>query len=187
MLSCLSQPQNTHCTYLGLFSHREHRPLRKAVFCAIFVISFQMHHIYFISNSRSCHQVFLDWHLFLFLWEFHVTDCLVMLDVGLLMSDQSTSIFLISFFTGSCLVLYQRMLFITLLNHFKLIILHRQHFTKVCIFFSICCVMRHVSELYSNTDLTLEFNILFGSWLSRLLLILLPRYVTQPVSSNWFC
>ena len=39
-------------------------------------------------------------------------------------------------------------------------ILRRHLFTNVCILFTVCLVILHVSELYNRTDLTLELNIL---------------------------
>ena len=94
-------------------------------------------------------------------------------------------------------------------------ILRRHLFTNVCILFTVCLVILHVSELYNRTDLTLELNILIvvfslicfdfqillrmrkatrAFWIRALLnssvppvlLILLPRYVKQSVSSSGF-
>ena len=94
-------------------------------------------------------------------------------------------------------------------------ILRRHLFTNVCILFTVCLVILHVSELYNRTDLTLELNILIlvfslisfyfqillsmrkatRAFLIRalvyssvppILLILLPRYVKHYVSSSGF-
>ena len=94
-------------------------------------------------------------------------------------------------------------------------VLRRHLFTNVCILFTVCLVILHVSELYNRTDLTLELNILIlvfslisfdfqillsmrkatrAFWIRALvsssvphvLLILLPRYVKQSVSSSGF-
>ena len=107
------------------------------------------------------------------------------------------------------------MLLLTLSNHFTFMILRRHLFTNVCILFTVCLVIIHVSELYNRTDLTLELNILIlvfslisfdfqillrmrkatrAFWIRALvsssvppvLLILLPRYVKQSVSSSGF-
>ena len=51
------------------------------------------------------------------------------------------------------------MLLLTLSDHFTFMILRRHLFTNVCILFTVCLVILHVSELYNITDLTLELNI----------------------------
>ena len=107
------------------------------------------------------------------------------------------------------------MLFLTLSDHFTFMILRRHLFTNVCILFTVCLVILHVSELYNGTDLTLELNILIlvcslisfdfqillsmreatrafwiralvSSSVPPLLLISLHRYVKQSVSSSGF-
>ena len=104
---------------------------------------------------------------------------------------------------------------VTDFDHFTFMILRRHLFTNVCILFTVCLVIIHVSELYNRTDLTLELNILIlvfslirfdfqillsmrkatrAFWIRALvsssvppvLLILLPRYVKQSVSSSGF-
>ena len=52
------------------------------------------------------------------------------------------------------------MLLLTLSDHFIFMLLRRHLFTNVCILFTVCLVILHVSELYNRTDLTLELNIL---------------------------
>ena len=92
-------------------------------------------------------------------------------------------------------------------------ILRRHLFTNVCILFTVCLVILHVSELYNRTDLKVELNILIlvfslisfdfqillsmrkatrAFWIRALvsssvppvLLILLPSYVKQSVYSS---
>ena len=106
------------------------------------------------------------------------------------------------------------MLLLTLSDHFTFMILRRHLFTNVCILFTVCLVILHVSELYDRTDLTLELNILIlvfslisfdfqillsmrkatrAFWIRALvsssvphvLLILLPRYLKQTASSGF--
>ena len=84
---------------------------------------------------------------------------------------------------------------------------------KVCILFSVYCVLRHVSDQYSTTALIFEWNILSlvlivirfalqmflnmmnatlafcilalaSSYVSPFLFIVLPRYVNESVSSS---
>ena len=60
---------------------------------------------------------------------------------------------------GNCLVTYQSVVLDTLSVHFRCNIL-RRHLLKVCIRFSVFCVLRHVSDPWSKTALTFELNIL---------------------------
>ena len=121
----------------------------------------------------------------------------------------------ISISTGTWFVLVHRVLLLTLSDHFTFMILRRHLFTNVCILFIVCLEILHVSELYNITDLTLELNILIlvfslisfdfqillsmrkatrafsiralvSSSVPPVLLILLPRYVKQSVSSSGF-
>ena len=126
-----------------------------------------------------------------------------------------TFISCISISTGSWLVLVHKVLLLTSSDLFTFMILRRHLLTNVCILFTVCLVILHVSELYNRTDLTLELNILIlvfslisfdfqillimrkatrAFWIRALvsssvppiLLILLPRYVKQSVSSSGF-
>ena len=180
-------------------------------------LSCQVYPIFFTSASMSRRQVLLGRPLFLFPWGFHVRACLVMLDGGFLSVRQIQRHFLrfISISTGSWLVLVHKVLLLTLSDHFTFIILRRHLFTNICILFTVCLVIIHVSELYNITDLTLELNIfmlvfslisfdfqillrmrkatralwiraLVSSSVPPVLLILLPRYVKQSVSASGF-
>ena len=51
-----------------------------------------------------------------------------------------------TFSKGSCLVIYQSIVLDTLSVHFRCKILHRHLLMKVCILFSVFCVLRHVSD-----------------------------------------
>ena len=68
-------------------------------------------------------------------------------------------LFFISFYMGSCLVIFQSVVLGTLSVHFRCRILRRYLLMKVCILFSNFCVLRHVSDQQSKTALTFELNI----------------------------
>ena len=65
-----------------------------------------------------------------------------------------------SFLLCACLVLFHRVVLLTLSDNITFIILRMHLLMKVCFLVSVCCVILHVSELYSNIDLTFELNIL---------------------------
>ena len=69
-------------------------------------------------------------------------------------------LFFITFSMGSCLVIFQSVVLDTLSVHFRCKILRGYLLMKVCILFSVFCVLRHVSDPYSKTALTFELNIL---------------------------
>ena len=108
----------------------------------------------------SRHQVFLGRPLFLFPWGFHVSVCLVMLDVGFLSvwPIQRHLLRFISIYIGSWLVLVHKVLLLTLSDHFKFMILRRHLFKNVCILFIVCLVILHVSELYNWTDAKIKYS-----------------------------
>ena len=103
------------------------------------------------------------------------------------------------------------MLLLTLSDHFTFMIPQRHLFTNVCTLFTVCLVSLHVSELYNTTDLNIlilvfslisfAFEILLrmrkatcalwiralvSSYVPLVLLVVLPRYVKQSVSSSGF-
>ena len=129
---------------------------------ALLAISCQVYPIFLASDSTSRRQVFLGRPLFLFPWGFHVRACLVMLVVGFLSVWPIQRHFLrfISISTGSWFVLVHKVMLLTLSDHFTFMILRRHLFTNVCILFTVCIVIIHVSQLYNRTDLTPELNIL---------------------------
>ena len=138
-------------TYLCLFARSEHRPSTKERHCflsvAIFSLSFQVYPISFVSFSVSLCQVFRGLPLLLFPGGFHVMACRV-IDSGGFLSVCPIHLhflFFISFSMGSCLVVFQSVVFGTLSVHFKCSILRRHLLMKVCIFFCVFCVVRHVS------------------------------------------
>ena len=55
-------------------------------------------------------------------------------------------LFFISFSIGSCLVIFQSVVLGTLSVHFRCRILRRHLLMKVCIIFSVFCVLCHVSD-----------------------------------------
>ena len=61
---------------------------------------------------------------------------------------------------GSCLVIFQSVVLDILSVHFRCRILRRHLLMKVCILFSVFCVLRHVSGAQSKTALTFGLNIL---------------------------
>ena len=61
---------------------------------------------------------------------------------------------------GSCLVHFQSVVLWTISDHFRCRILPRYLLMNVCICFSVFCVLRHVSDPYSNTALIFGLNIL---------------------------
>lgn len=69
-------------------------------------------------------------------------------------------LFFITFSMGSCLVIFQSVVLDTLSVHFRCRILRGYLLMKVCILFSVFCVLRHVSDPCSKTAFTFEFNIL---------------------------
>ena len=69
-------------------------------------------------------------------------------------------LFFISFTMGSCLVIFQSVVLGILSVHSRFSILRRHLLMKVCILFSVCCVLRHVSDPWSKTALIFELNIL---------------------------
>ena len=122
-------------------------------------------------------------------------------------------LFFISFSMAIYLVHFQRVVLETLYDHFKCKILRRHLLMKVCILFTVFCVLRHVSDRLSQTALTFELNILSivlilicfavrivlnmmnatlafcilaltSSFVPPCLLIVLPRYVNESVSAS---
>ena len=66
----------------------------------------------------------------------------------------------ISFSMGSCLVIFQSVLLDILSVHFRCKILRRHLLMKVCILFSVFCVLRDIPDPWSNMALAFELNIL---------------------------
>ena len=68
--------------------------------------------------------------------------------------------FFISFSMGIYLVHFHCVVLDTLHNHFRCKMLLRHLLMKVCILFSVFCVLRHISDPWTKTALRFESNIL---------------------------
>ena len=124
---------------------------------AIFSISLLVYPISFVSFSVSLCQVFRGLPLRLFPGGFHVMVFGGFLSVCPI---HLHFLFFISFSMGSCLVIFQSVVLDSLSVHFRCRILTRHLLMKVCILFSVFCVLRHVSDPKSKTALTFKLNIL---------------------------
>ena len=93
-------------------------------------------------------QVFRGLPLRLFPGGFHVMAWRVMVFGGFLSvcPIHLHFLFFISFSMGSCLVIFQSVVLDILSVHFRCRILRRHLLMKVCILFSVFCVLRHVSD-----------------------------------------
>ena len=143
----------TLLTYFGLFAYWGHRSspmvLHSCIFVAFFSISFPASPIFFLSLSVSLCQVFLGLPLFLFPWGFHLSDCMscdVCSWFPQCVSYPPPFSLLYFVFYWQLFGPFPSVLLDTLSDHFRCKILHRHLLMKVCILFSVFCVICHVSK-----------------------------------------
>ena len=135
---------------LYLFARWEHRPSTKErhrfLSVAILSISLLVYPISFVSFSASLCQVFRGLTLRLFPGGFHVMGVMVSGGFLSVCPIPLHFLFFIKCYMGSCLVIFRSVVLDTLSVHFRCRILRRHLLMKVCILFSVFCVLHHVSE-----------------------------------------
>ena len=140
---------STYFTYLCLFARWEHRPSTKERHCflsvAILSISLRVYPISFVSFSVSLPDV--SWPTFSLLpWG---VPCDGLTGDGVLWFPECMSYpppFSLLYFIFIGLVIFQSVVLDILSVHFRCRILRRHLLMKVCILFSVFCVLRHVSD-----------------------------------------